>query len=138
VSDQLMMRYYRLLTDVPEAELERMEEDMRAGKLNPRDAKVRLAKEFVKRFHGAEAAEAAEEEFNRIFVAKGVPDEMPEFKIPASRFSDEIDVAALLKDCLLVQSTSEARRLIQGGAVEMGGAKVREPKVKFDFKAGDE
>lgn len=137
ISDELMMRYYELLTDVPTAELERMKADMKAGKLNPRDAKVRLAKEFVKRFHSAEAAEAAEQEFNRIFVDKGVPDEMPEFKVPESRFMDEIDVAGLLKDCLLVPSTSEARRLIQGNAVEIGGTKIQQPRMKFAFKAGD-
>jgi len=137
ISDELMMRYYELLTDVPTAELEKMKADMAAGVLNPRDAKVRLAKEFVRRFHGAEAAEAAEAEFNRIFVEKGVPDQMPEFKLPESRFQDEIDVAGLLKDCLLVPSTSEARRLIQSNAVEIGGTKIREPRVKFDFKAGD-
>lgn len=137
VSDELMMRYYELLTDVPKAELAQMSADMKAGVLNPRNVKVRLAKGFVKRFHGAEAAEAAEEEFNRIFVDKGVPDDMPEFKVPASRFMDEVDVASLLKDCLLVPSTSEARRLIQGSAVEIGGEKVREARMKFDFKAGD-
>ena len=138
VSDQLMMRYYELLTDVPAAELSKMTAEMKAGTLNPRNAKVRLAKEFVKRFHGAEAAEAAEEEFNRIFVNKGVPDEMPEFKVPAAHFMDEVDVAALLKDCSLVPSTSEARRLIQSNAVEIGGAKIQQARMKFEFKSGDE
>jgi len=138
VSDQLMMRYYELLTDVPSAELAELESEMREGKTNPRNVKVRLAKEFVKRFHGTEAAEAAEVEFNRIFVDKGVPDDMPEHRLPSTHFIDDIDVAALLKDCELVPSTSEARRLIQSNAVEIGGAKVAAPRAKFNFKPGDE
>lgn len=138
VSDELMMRYYELLTDVSNAEIDKLRAEMRSGSLNPRNVKVRLAKEFVKRFHGASAAEAAEEEFNRIFVDKGLPDDMPEFTIPAAHFNDEVDVAALLKDCQLVPSTSEARRLIQGNAVEIGGVKVTQPRVKFEFKPGAE
>lgn len=138
VSDQLMMRYYELLTDVPTAELSQIEFDMREGRVNPRDVKIRLAKEFVKRFHGAEAAEAAVTEFHRIFVDKGVPDEMPEHRLPSTHFIDDIDVAALLKDCELVPSTSEARRLIQSNAVEIAGSKVTAPRVKFAFKPGDE
>lgn len=138
VSDELMMRYYELLTDVPSAELQSMKSEMASGALNPRNVKVRLAKEFVKRFHGADAAEGAEEEFNRIFVNKGVPDYMPEYQIPATHFNDEVDVAALLRDCGLVPSTSEARRLIQSRAVEIGGEKIDEPRMKFSFNSGDE
>ena len=100
--------------------------------------KVDLAKILVARFHGSLAAQAAEDEFNRIFVDKGVPDEMPEFQIPATHFKEEIDVAALLKDCGLVASTSEGRRLIQSRAVEIGGIKVAELKAKFNFSAGDQ
>lgn len=138
VSDELMIRYYELLTDVSSSELAKLQADMKSGALNPRNVKVRLAKEFVKRFHGAAAAEGAEEEFNRIFVNKGVPDDMPEFKMPADRFSGEIDVSAFLKELDLVPSTSEARRLLQSNAVEIAGAKVTQPRATFSFKAGEE
>jgi len=138
VSDELMMRYYELLTDVSTDELGRIAQEMRAGTLNPRNVKVRLGKEFVRRFHSAEAAEAAEAEFKRIFVEKGVPDDMPEHRLPSTHFNEDIDVAALLKDCELVPSTSEARRLIQSNAVEIGGVKVTATRVKFSFKPGDE
>lgn len=137
VSDELMIRYYELLTDIPVSELDKLKSDMKAGAVNPRNAKVRLAKEFVQRFHGSKAAEDAEAEFERIFVNKGVPDEMPEFRLPSTRFNEDIDVAALLKDCELVPSTSEARRLIQSNAVEIAGEKVTEPRRKFAFKPGD-
>jgi tyrosyl-tRNA synthetase len=138
VSDELMMRYYELLTDVPTAEIEKMKADMKAGAVNPRNFKVRLAKEFVTRFHGAQAGEAAVEEFERIFVNKGVPDDMPEFKASASKFASEIDVAAMLKEYDLVASTSDARRLLQSNSVEIAGEKVTSVKAKFSFKAGDE
>ncbi|MES2855920.1 MAG: tyrosine--tRNA ligase [Bdellovibrionota bacterium] len=137
ISDELMMRYYELLTDVPAAEIADLKAQMKAG-LNPRNVKVRLAKEFVTRFHGAAAGEAAVEEFDRIFVNKGIPDEMPEFKAPASKFAVEIDVAGLLKEFDLVPSTSEARRLIQSNAVEIAGAKVTQPRATFAFKPGTE
>ena len=138
VSDELMMRYYELLTDVPESELKQMSADMKAGTLHPRNVKVRLAKEFVRRFHGATAADAAVEEFDRIFVNKGVPDEMPEFKVPAAKFAGEIDVAAMLKEYDLVASTSDARRLLQTNSVEIAGQKVTTVKATFAFKAGEE
>ena len=138
VSDELMMRYYELLTDIPASEIAKLKAEMKAGTLNPRNVKVRLAKEFVKRFHGAAAAEAAEEEFNRIFVNKGVPDEMPEFNMPTSKFAVEIDVPSFLKELDLVPSTSEARRLLPSNAVEIAGQKVTAIKAKFDFKAGSE
>ena len=136
VSDVLMMRYYELLTDVSVKELTQMRADMASGALNPRNAKVRLAKEFVTRFHGAAAGAAAVEEFDRIFVNKGLPDDMPEHTIPAAHFNEDVDVAALLKDCELAPSTSEARRLIQSNAVEIDGHKVTATRTKFDFTAG--
>lgn len=138
VSDELMVRYYELLTDISTSELSKLKSEMASGAVNPRNAKVQLAKEFVKRFYGQEAASAAEDEFNRIFVNKGVPDQMPEYDLPVSRFSEEVDVSSLLKELNLVPSTSEARRLIQGNAVEVAGSKVTQPRVKFDFNAGDE
>lgn len=137
VSDDLMIRYYELLTDLSGAEIEKLKSDMESGAAHPRNLKVRLAKELVRRFHGVAAAEGAEEEFNRIFVNKGLPDQMPEFAVSVGRFAEEIDVAALLKEFDLVGSTSDARRLIQGNAVEIAGAKITRTRMKFEFKAGD-
>jgi tyrosyl-tRNA synthetase len=136
ISDTLMLRYYELLTDVPVAEMNQLKAQMEAGSLNPRDAKVRLAKIIVSRFHGAGSGEKAEEEFNRIFVAKGVPDDMPEHAFALSRFSDELDMPAFLKELDLVPSTSEARRLLQSNAVEIDGVKITQAKHKFSFSAG--
>jgi tyrosyl-tRNA synthetase len=115
-----------------------MKADMKSGVLHPRNVKVGLAKILVDRFHGAGAGQAAEDEFNRIFVNKGVPDDMPEVRFPVSKFSGEIDLGGFLKECNLVDTSSEARRLVQSNAVEIAGAKVSTLKAKFDFKAGDE
>ncbi len=138
VSDPLMLRYYELLTDVSTDDLEKMKADMAAGRVNPRDLKVRLAKTFVERFHGAPQARAAEEEFSRVFANKGLPDDMPVHAVPAARFQGEVDVPALLRDFELAPSASEGRRLIQGGAVEIGGERVKDLRVRLEAKAGQE
>ena len=137
VSDELMLRYYELLTDATISDIEKMKSDLKSGVLHPRNVKVNLAKTLVDRFHGAGSGQAAEDEFTRIFVNKGVPDEMPEVRFPAAKFKDEIDVGGFLKECNLVDTSSEARRLIQSNAVEVAGAKVSALKARFDFKAGD-
>lgn len=136
ISDPLMLRYYELVTDVSMAEIAEMKKAMASGQANPRDFKVRLAKTVVTRFHGAAAGAAAVEEFERIFVNKGLPDEMPEKELPLQRLTGEIDIAALLKELDLCPSTSEARRLIEGGGLEIGGEKIRTVKASLAFKAG--
>jgi tyrosyl-tRNA synthetase len=138
VSDELMVRYYELLTDLTADQIAQLKADMKSGAVNPRNTKVELAKTFVRRFHGEAAAQAAEDEFNRIFVNKGVPDEMPEHKLPAARFTEEVDITHLLKELDLVPSTSEARRLIQSNAVEIQSAKVSAIRAKLSVKSGDE
>ncbi len=136
ISDPLMLRYYELVTDVSMAEIAEMKKAMASGQANPRDFKVRLAKTVVTRFHGAAAGAAAVEEFERIFVNKGLPDEMPEKELPLQRLTGEIDIATLLKELDLCPSTSEARRLIEGGGLEIGGEKIRTVKASLAFKAG--
>ncbi len=134
VSDDLMLRWYELLTDVTPAELNKMKEELKAKTRHPRDTKVNLAKVLISRFHSQTAAQAAEDEFNRIFVDKGLPDEVPVFDIASS--ADPIWICALMKNAGLAPSTSEARRLIQGRAVEMDSAKVEDEQLKIELKAG--
>jgi tyrosyl-tRNA synthetase len=138
ISDELMIRYYELLTDITVDQLQLLKNAMQSGQENPRNVKVRLGKEIVQRFHGAEAAQGSEDEFNRIFVNKGVPDDMPEFTKSAAQLQSETDICALLKEFALVESTSEARRLLQSNAVEIAGSKVKDLKMKFTCKPGDE
>lgn len=135
VSDDLMFRYYELLTDITPKDLAQLREDVKSGKKHPREVKVNLAKFFVTRYHSAQAAQNAEEEFNRIFVNKGLPDEVPEFQVSAEK---QVGLCALMSKAGLVGSNSEAARLIQGGGVSLNGEKVSDPKLKIDLESGKE
>ncbi|MCB0414543.1 MAG: tyrosine--tRNA ligase [Bdellovibrionales bacterium] len=135
VSDDLMIRYYELLSDLERSDLEKLKVDLSSGKLHPRQAKVNLAKFFVSRFHSPEDADSAEQEFNRIFVSKGLPDEIPEKIIEAQ---DDIWICALISQIELASSNSEARRLIKGGAVEFKGEKVKDEQLKVTLTSGED
>ena len=135
VSDDLMFRYYELLTEITPKELLQLREDVQSGKKHPRDVKVNLAKYFVSRYHSAEAAQKAEDEFNRIFVDKGLPDEVPELQVAAEK---GLGLSALMVKAGLVASNGEGSRLIQGGGVSLNGEKVADAKLKLDLEAGRE
>jgi tyrosyl-tRNA synthetase len=134
LSDELMMKYYELLTDVRPDELADLRNRMKAGSLNPRDVKVALAKIFVERFHSKEAAVRAETEFKEIFANKGVPNEIPEW---ATAAASGVLICKLMVEAGLSASNSEARRLIEGGGVEFEGVRVTDPKHLVDLKAGE-
>lgn len=127
VSDQLMIRYYELLTDLTVDQIEQLKKDLESGAKHPRAVKVELAKAFVARFHSTDAAEKAEAEFNQIFVNKGVPDDIPSFELPKGSAHG---IAVLLKQLGLVESTSEGMRLVKQKAVEVNGEKFTDEKAK--------
>ncbi|HVO32003.1 MAG TPA: tyrosine--tRNA ligase [bacterium] len=118
ISDATMWTWYELLSDLSTADLVRKKEEVTAGRLHPKQAKVDLAKEIVARFHGAAAARAAAEEFERV-AQGGAPDSMPEFRIAAGTKVLDGLVAAKL-----VGSKGEARRLIEQGGLSVDDAKV--------------
>lgn len=133
ISDDLMYRWYQLLTDITASELNQLRTDVAEKRKHPRDVKVSLAKFLIKRFHSEAAAQAAEDEFNRIFVDKGLPDEIPDFSVEPEV---QLGLAALMVKAGLVTSNSEGTRLIQGGGVQIDGEKVSDPKLKVDLKSG--
>jgi tyrosyl-tRNA synthetase len=133
VSDELMFRWYELLTDITASELQQLRLDVQEGRKHPRDVKVALAKFLIKRFHSEAAAQAAEEEFNRIFVDKGLPDEVPEFAVAPEA---QIGFCVLMVKAGLAQTNSEAGRLITGGGVQIDGEKISDPRLKMDLTAG--
>ena len=135
VSDDLMYRYYELLTEMTPKELIQLREDVKIEKKHPRDVKVNLAKYFVTRYHSADAAQKAENEFDRIFVDKGLPDEVPELKVAAEK---GLGLSALMVKAGLVTSNGEGSRLIQGGGVSLNGEKIADAKLKLDLEAGRE
>lgn len=133
ISDELMYRWYQLLTDISASGLSQLKTDVSEKRKHPRDVKVDLAKFLIKRFHSESAAQAAEEEFNRIFVEKGLPDEVPDFTVDAEA---QLGLSALMVKAGLVGSNGEGSRLIQGGGVQIDGEKVSDPKFKIDLKSG--
>lgn len=133
VSDELMLRYYELLTDITVDELDKLKADLKSGAKHPRNVKVELGRLLVERFHGADAAKNAVEEFDRIFVNKGVPDDMPEKTVPAGEYG----VSKLMVDLGLAASNGEARRSIEGGAVAREGDKISDPQMKITLKSGE-
>ncbi|ACX52787.1 tyrosyl-tRNA synthetase [Ammonifex degensii KC4] len=135
--DELIARYLRLVTDVPEEEIERIEQEMKEGELNPRDAKMLLARTVVKRFHSEEAAAKAEEEFIRVFRHRELPSEIPEFPLPSElREGGPIPLFRLLFLSGLVPSLSEARRLISQGGVRVNEEKITDPQAPIKPRPG--
>jgi tyrosyl-tRNA synthetase len=128
VSDDLMWRYYDLLSFRGNDEIAALKSEVAAGR-NPRDVKVMLAQEIVARFHSRKDAEEALAEFEARFQRGVLPDEMPEVTVPAG------PVAQVLKQAGLVSSTSEALRMIEGGGVRIGGEKVADKGLAL--KAGE-
>lgn len=135
VSDELMFRYYELVTNKDAFEVEKLQNDVKSGATHPRQAKIDLAKYLVRRFHGDEASEKAEEEFQRIFVNKGLPDEIPEHRLDSQ---EQVWICQLMKEVGLVKSTSDARRLVQQNAVELNQEKVSDVSYKMNLISGDE
>ncbi|MBM4196729.1 MAG: tyrosine--tRNA ligase [Gammaproteobacteria bacterium] len=125
ISDELMWRYYELLSFVPVAELARRRESVASG-ANPRDIKVQLAVELVDRFHGAGAGGQAADAFARRFSGGELPADVPEVTVHARE--GQLGVAHVLREAQLVPSTSEALRMIRQGAVRIDGERVEDGK----------
>lgn len=123
ISDDLMWRYFELLSFRSLSDIERLHRQVNEG-FNPRDAKVQLAEELIERFHDKSAAVKANENFVARFRKGAMPDDMPEKSLPAG--VDGLPVANLLKDAGLVSSTSEAMRMIKQGAVKVDGERVED------------
>lgn len=131
IKDELIARYFLMATDVPMAEVRKVEKDLAGGK-NPRDPKVLLAFEIVKRYHGAKAAEKAQKDFETKFVKKEIPDEMPVVKLAYLTQS----LADVLVDTKMASSKSEARRLIEQGGVRVDGAVIGDREAVIEPTKG--
>jgi tyrosyl-tRNA synthetase len=134
VSDELMFRFYELLTDILVDELAKLKEDVNSGAKHPRAVKVELGRILVDRFHGTGAGQKAIEEFDRIFVDKGLPDEIPVKQVPPQ---SQLWICKLMVEAGIASSSSEGRRLIEGKAVEKDGEKIQDPQLKLDLSPGE-
>lgn len=134
VSDELMIRYYELLTDFTAAEIDALRRGLNDGSKHPRQAKVELAQILVERFHSKAAATQALQEFDRIFVKKGLPDNIPVISFAPQT---ELGICNFLVDLGMTASKTEARRMIEGSAVEWNGNKVKDPQAKMTLIPGE-
>jgi tyrosyl-tRNA synthetase len=139
ISDELMFRYYELLTDVPLAELQKLRADIAAGHRHPMDAKADLAVRIITDYHGAPAAELARGEFNRVFRKRETPEDIETKNISLAL---PIRLTKLLASVNLAPSITEAQRLIESGAVHVNGERITDPKAEISapgeylFKVG--
>ena len=137
IPDKLIYQYFELATDVSKKELLEIKKSLDNPKINPRDMKRTLARTFVRMYHSQEAATGAEEEFDRIFVEKSIPDDIEEFTVNAP-----MTITALIAEAKLATSKGEARRLIDQGGVSIDGERVSDPnallpdKSEFILKVG--
>ncbi len=123
ISDELMWRYFELLSFRPIAEIEGLKQKV-AGGMNPRDVKFQLCDEIITRFHDESAAKRAKDNFIARFQKGAMPDDMPELELNVG--ADGLAIANVLKDAGLTSSTSESMRMIKQGAVKIDGGRVED------------
>ncbi len=129
ISDDLMWRYYELLTDLSLEEIRRIQLTVGAEERHPRDVKVELAKRMIADFHSSSDADAAEDEFNRIFREKQAPDDVKKWMV---NYVGRKKVSRVLVDAELAPSMAEARRLIEQGAVRINDEKIMKSDAEID------
>ena len=132
VSDELMWRYFSLVLCLPDDEIAALQHAVATSARHPRDVKDELGRRIVEKFHGAEAATAASAEFARVFAQDQLPDDIPEVAVPAQK----IGLLNLMVKAGLASSTSEARRLVQAGAVRVGEDKISDFRAEIEPSEG--
>ncbi|MDD2332578.1 MAG: tyrosine--tRNA ligase [Candidatus Cloacimonetes bacterium] len=121
IPDSLILNYFCYATTIPLSEIEKMKQELAKG-MNPMQAKKRLAWEIVKLYHGTATAEDAQQAFEQVFSKKAIPDEMPVFRVPEGG----IGIVILLVSCGACTSNSEAKRLIDSGAISIDGIRIQD------------
>ncbi len=129
ISDELMFRYFELLSEKSMEEIEGIRGLIQRGEVNPRDVKMELAMELVGRYHGEEEAKRAKEAFIEQFSKKKIPDDIPEARVNQG---EKVYLPSFLKAHGLCSSASEGRRLIRQGALKIDGQKVSQEEVAFN------
>jgi tyrosyl-tRNA synthetase len=136
ITDELMWRYYELLTDLRPDEIAALRAAAESGERNPRDLKVELARRIITDFHSAEDAKNAEEEFNRIFKQKQAPDEVEEYVLQPAL--GKWKLPRLLFEADMASSVAEARRLVEQGGVHVNGERCSRIDYEIDLSDGQE
>lgn len=131
IKDELILRYLKLVTDLPIGEIEMIKIDLENG-MNPRDAKIILAKALVARYHGLEKAEEASQHFQQVFVNKEKPAVIEEIEILKKKWQ----LAELLHFAGLVSSKTDGRRMIEQGGVKVDGAVIGDREATVNSTSG--
>jgi tyrosyl-tRNA synthetase len=137
ISDTVMLAYYPLVSGLGPAEVEAVTTGVGNGSLHPMEAKKRLARLVVTRFHGAAAATVAETTFSRQFQSREVPSDVREVPYPVLRVGAEVRAWEVVAKTDLAASGSEARRLIQQGGIRIDGERVEDPYQTIGIRPGD-
>ncbi len=134
VPDKLIADYFTLATDISNSDLREIQQQIKHSNVNPRDIKRRLARTLVSMYHDTAAAQAAEDEFDRIFVKKDLPDEVPEVTVHIE--NGPIGIIKLLTETKMVASNGEARRMIEQGGVSIDGNRVEDQNALIEIGRG--
>lgn len=138
IPDEILPHYYALLTDEGFEGAAEIDRRMQAGELHPMDAKKRLARIIIERYHDAEAAARAQEEFEAVFSRGELPSEMPEYRVPARDLQDgRAWIVTLVTGSGGAASNSEARRLIRGGGVRLNDERIDDETANVAVHSGD-
>ncbi|MGB9622154.1 MAG: tyrosine--tRNA ligase, partial [Brevinematia bacterium] len=129
IPDDLIFKYFELLTDVPESEIDKYKKEIENG-ANPRDIKAVLGKKIVSFFYGEEEAIKASEEFDKVFKQKEIPDDIEERKLPVGKYN----LVELIVKLNLLPSKSEVRRMIQSGGLYINGERIRDINYELNFE----
>lgn len=137
IPDELMVKYFELVTDLSSEEVDQIKQGLADGTLHPRDAKMKLAFTLVEMYHGTEAAKEAEEHFRTVFQKRELPDEIEEVTLsPEETQEGHIGIIPLLVRLKLVSSNSEGRRMVQQGGVRINQVKVEDPFAQLRLEDG--
>lgn len=132
IPDQLILKYFTLCTGFGDTELNEIKKQLEDPATNPRNLKVRLAYELVKKYYDEESAKYALQEFEKVFVKKEIPDDIPEYKIDTK----ELKLVSLMKETGMAASASDAIRLIKQGGVSIDGEKITDEKFLIKANKG--
>jgi tyrosyl-tRNA synthetase len=132
IPDSLIVRYFSLLTDISNEQIEEYDKKLKEGNENPRDYKMTLARMLVSEYYSPDEAKIAEEEFVKVFSRKELPDDMPEIKV-----YDGVSIVDLVVNINFASSKGEVKRLIQGGGVKINTEKVNDIKDVLKFNGNE-
>lgn len=132
IPDEIIYRYFELISDVDSVELDNIKQQLENPGINPRDVKKYLARTIVRMYHSEEEALYAQKEFENVFVKKDIPDDIPEMKIDAA----EMRIDDLIVFTKTAESKGQARRLVTGGGVSISGEKITDPFTMISLKDG--